>query len=243
MILRQYTDPERLELAEIASVYLNKSDTDNVKRPLRLIRQRHDAFLKSQFCRFTYRTSVATYAHLATYSLAAGAPPPELRASQSLRASKADEVFVPADALNKEETTRVVVDAFDAYHELLSQGEKPQVARYAAPQGVMVSYTMTWSFLLLAKHFFPDRLWVPGAMLETHTVAKRMWEEVHKQDPELWDTIYEVYGLARHELEAMKALQSMKPAELAALLTEHTEEASAYNVLLEQFGSIPSMWS
>ena len=242
--LRQYSDPKREHLAEIAKIYLNKSD-DDPRRPLRLIEQGHTAFLKSQFVRFEYQTSAVAYSHLATYSLANGTPPLELRACQSLRATKGANVYIPDETRHPKIVTAVVEQNFDDYVELLEE-EKPQVARYAAPQGTMVKYTLSWSFLLLAKHFFPERLWTPGALPETKEVAEEMWFLVAEQDRELWQVIYEQYGPHRgKESKAMDYLRknkSLDVKELQSQLQSVDPQMSAYDWLLNRFGKNKSMW-
>lgn len=243
--LVQYTDPGRKNLAEIAAIYLGKGDKDNLKRPLRLIRAKEDSFLKSQLARFRYRTSLATYGHLVTYTQAKGIIPLDLRAARGFRASKAQDVYIPADAKNPDLVRQKIHEALKAYQDLLDAGEKPQVARYALPQGAMIEFTMSWSFLLLAKHFFPDRLWLPGAAPETRLVAQKMWDLVFKEDPELWGTIWETYGpYRRREEKAMDWLDSsdISTHELAQKMLEEPDER-AYTWLIESHGKLTSMWS
>lgn len=242
--LVQYTDPGRTHLAEIAAIYLGKEDTDNLERPLRLIRKKEDSFLKSQIARFRYRTSLVTYGHLVTYTQAKGIIPLDLRAAKGFRASQATDLYAPSDAKNQNLVREKIQESLAAYQALLDAGEKPQVARYALPQGAMIEYTMGWSFLLLGKHFFPDRLWIPGAAPETKLVAEKMWHLVSKQDPELWDTIWNTYGPYRRREE--KVMDSLENSRITTHGLAHQmlsePEKEAYSWLIESRGKLKSMW-
>lgn len=246
--LKQYTDPQRTELADIAAVYMQKKDNDNIKRPLRLIEMGHDSFLKSQFARFHYKTSLATYMHLATYTLQTGAPPFELRASQSLRASKPDDCMLPSDAKDAPLVMEAILQNAETYQRLIEKGEKPQTARYAAPQGLIVEYTISWSFLLLGKHFFVDRLWSPGAMPETKEIAQQMFDLVVDKDRDLWYAIYKSNGTP-----VLKEKQVMNRLEKSKLtIQEFIEQVNSsdpwaknvtlYEALMSFYGEQTSSW-
>ncbi len=64
---------------------------------------------------------------------------------------------------------------------------------------VQLHYVFEFNLGTLIEAIFPQRIWTPGAQLDTKQVVQRMYELVHEQDPEMWDLIYDYYGPeARH---------------------------------------------
>lgn len=194
----QYTDPERLHLASIAATYFGRPDTNNTQRPLTLIKNQHDSFLKSQFVRFEYESSIASYNHLATYTLATACIPMELRACKTSRVLINNEYILPQDMKNPEKVESDLIKNITLYHNL-TETESIETARYLMPQGISTKYTISWSFLLLAKHFFPDRLWGEWIMAETKLLAQMMWDHLISQDKDLWESIKSTYKGDSHE--------------------------------------------
>lgn len=231
--LVRYTDPDRAYLAKAAAVYLGKTDTDNTRRPLTLLKKKHALnIFRGETARFDFRTSKVIYDHMVTYTTAT------LRACGGLRANLAT-VYVPPveddDPRYVEIGNRHLKDYQDLVHGIDPETQDPikkkrlQSARTVAPTGVELHYTMEFNFSTLIEKFFPQRLWVPGAQPDTVELAQAMWDLVYAQDPELWDVVKELYGPEAQAWDMLR-LQFKKKC---------PEE---YERIMNEFGKMKSMW-
>lgn len=189
VFLVRYSDRDRMSLARSCAVYLNKTDFDNVKRPLSLVKHGHWAVFRGEHVRFMFRTSLVVRDHLFRYSTA------NMIAAAGLRANHADEWVSPLDEPSLLQKVDITQDELlEPYHIALDAGVKPQDARYLAPMGTEVDYMMEFNFLTLMQAVFPQRLWTPGAQAETKCVVERMWHLVMAEDPEFWTVVREELG-------------------------------------------------
>ena len=200
--LIRYSDPDRKSLAHAAAVYLGKPDTDNVRRPLSLIKKR-DALtiFRGESARFEFKASKVVYDHLVTYTTL------NMRACGGLRANKAQEFVAPPEVLGTdiEATIKEVGQQHLEAYLALTEGIDPatkepteklrlQAARSVAPMSVKLHFIIEFNFATLAEALFPQRIWTPGAQLDTYQVALEMYQLVYNQDPELWNTFFTYYG-------------------------------------------------
>lgn len=231
--LIRYSDPDRKSLAHAAAVYLGKSDTDNVRRPLNIMKKGDTlAIYRGEHARFEFRTSKVVYDHLITYTTQ------NMRACGGLRANEAN-VFVPPaednDPIYKEIGEKHLQNYQKLIHGINPDSEDPiekkrlQAARSVAPISVQLHYVFEFNFATLIEAIFPQRIWTPGAQQDTREVVQKMFELVHEQDPELWDLAYEMYG---PEAQAWKKVrQKLKK-----------EDPELFQQIMEKYGVMKSMW-
>jgi hypothetical protein len=168
--LTRYSDPERKYLAHSAAVYLGKPDTDNVKRPLSIIRKGDTlAIFRGEHARFELKTTKVVYDHLITYT------------TQNMRACGGAAYQALVHGIDLETNDPV-------------KKKRLQAARSVAPMSVQLHYVFEFNLGTLIEAIFPQRIWTPGAQQDTKKVVQKMYELVHAQDPELWDLIYDFYG-------------------------------------------------
>ncbi len=231
--LIRYTDPTRQSLAHAAAVYLGKPDTDNVKRPLNIIKKGDTlAIFRGESARFEFRTSKVVYDHLITYTTM------NMRACGGLRANEAT-VFVPPveddDPIYKEigeahlEAYRKLVHGIDPQTEDPIHKKRLQAARSVAPVSVELHYMMEFNFTTLIEAVFPQRIWTPGAQLDTRQVVMKMFALIREEDPELWDLIHDYYG---PEAQAWKRLR----------MKLKLDQPELYEKLMAEYGVVRSMW-
>ncbi len=231
--LIRYTDPDRRSLAHAAAVYLGKPDTDNVKRPLSIIKKGDTlAIFRGESARFEFYTSKVVYDHLITYTTL------NMRACGGLRANEATTFVPPA-----EDDDPIYVEIgnrhLDAYrrlvHGLRPDSEDPadrkrlQAARSIAPMSVQLHYLLDFNLATLIEAVFPQRIWSPGAQLDTQQVVSRMFDCVRAVDPELWDLVYEHYGPEAHAWKRLRQKLKRSDPEL-------------FEKLLREYGAVRSMW-
>lgn len=231
--LVRYTDPHRTSLAHSAAVYLGKSDVDNVKRPLSIIKKGDTlAIFRGESARFEFFTSKVVYDHLITYTTL------NMRACGGLRANEAT-VFVPPleddDPIYAELGERHLRAYQQLVHGIDPQTADPiakkrlQAARTVAPMSVQLHYLLDFNLATLIEAVFPQRIWSPGAQMDTRDVVTQMFALVQAQDPELWDLVQEHYGPEAH---AWKRLR----------MKLRREDPELYQQLLKQYGAVSSMW-
>ena len=231
--LVRYSDTERRSLAHAAAVYLGKSDTDNVKRPLGIIKKGDTlAIFRGESARFEFFTSKVVYDHLVTYTTM------NMRACGGLRANEAT-VFVPPGEDDDPVYSEIGEKHLQAYRNLVHgidpQTEDPvakkrlQAARYVAPVSVQLHYLLDINFATLIEAIFPQRIWSPGAQYDTRQVVEQMFQLVRRQDPELWDLVYEYYGPEAYAWKRMR-------------MKLKRERPDLYEELLKEFGVVRSMW-
>lgn len=230
--LLRYTDPTREHLARAAAVYLGKEDVDNIKRPISIMRKRHAlAIFRGESARFEFETSKVIYDHLITYTTA------DMRACAGLRANKAVE-FVPPAEDDDPIYSVMGQGAMDNYNYLVNgidpeTGDKMkrkrlQAARSVLPTSVKIRYQFQFNFLTLIT-MFQQRIWTPGAQLDTFQAVQAIWELVHAQDPELWDAVKEEFGPEEIAwIQVRKKLKQKDPA--------------LYAELMGTYGKLKSMW-
>lgn len=231
--LLRYTDPDRTSLAHAAAVYLGKADTDNVKRPLNILKKGDTlAIFRGESARFEFWTSKVVYDHLITYTTL------NLRACGGLRANEAT-VFVPPgeddDPIYRElgekhlAAYRQLVHGIDPQTENAIDKKRLQAARYIAPVSVQLHYVLDVNFATLIEAMFPQRIWSPGAQHDTREVVEEMYRSVRERDPELWDLVYEYYGPEAHAWKRLRA--KLKK-----------EDPDLYERILRDYGAARSMW-
>jgi thymidylate synthase ThyX len=230
--LLRYTDPERKNLAHAAAVYLGKPDTDNIRRPLTIMKKRHAlAIFRGESCRFEFETSKVVYDHLITYTTA------DMRACAGLRANEAAEFMPPAED-DDPVFSEIAAFAFEKYKDLIrgidpltqdpQKKKRLQAARSILPMSTKIKYEFQFNFLTLIT-IFQQRIWTPGAQEDTKQVVQAMWEIVHSQDPELWSTVFDEFG--PEEQGWIHSRQKLKK-----------EDPQLYKFILEQYGKIKTMW-
>ena len=231
--LLRYSDPDRRSLAHAAAVYLGKTDVENVKRPLSILKKGDTlAIFRGESARFEFWTSKVVYDHLITYTTL------NMRACGGLRANEAT-VFVPPgeddDPIYRElgekhlAAYRQLVHGIDPQTENAVEKKRLQAARYIAPVSVQLHYVLDVNFATMIESMFPQRIWTPGAQHDTRQVVEAMFRQVREQDPELWDLVYEYYGPEAHAWKRLRVkLKKEKP--------------DLYEQIMEDFGVTRSMW-
>lgn len=231
--LVRYSDPERKYLAHAAAIYLGKKDIDNVNRPLNIMKKGDTlAIFRGESARFEFKTTKIVYDHLITYTTQ------NMRACGGLRANEAT-VFVPPaeddDPVYKElgekhlEAYRKLVHGIDPETLDPIKKKRLQAARSIAPMSVQLHYIFEFNFATLIEAIFPQRIWTPGAQLDTKLVVQKMFELVRERDPELWDLVYELYG---PEAQAWKKARAKLKK----------DDPELYKQIMDKYGTIKSMW-
>lgn len=231
--LVRYSDPDRRSLAHAAAVYLGKTDTDNVKRPLSIIKKGDTlAIFRGESARFEFFTSKVVYDHLVTYTTL------NMRACGGLRANEAT-VFVPPaeddDPVYRElgeahlNAYRKLVRGIDPHTDDAREKKRLQAARTIAPISVQLHYLLDFNFTTLIEGVFPQRIWSPGAQLDTRQVVQSMFDQVQAVDPELWDLIHDHYGPEAYAWKRMR-------------VKIRREQPELYERLLKEYGGVRSMW-
>jgi hypothetical protein len=242
--LTRYSDPDRLNLARSAAVYLGKPDRDNIRRPLSIIRQGHvPEIFRGEHAEFEFiDVNIEVYWHLITYTTR------NLRASGGNRALTSDGFTMPSDKMkNPDLVLEKIKGSFDNYRGLIELGETPQVARNAMPFGTKMNpFVYQFNFLSLMQSLFNQRIFQKGAQGNTVKVVRGMWELVYAQDPGLWEVAYEYFGLpAREWRNSGEKLKKMTAFGLYEILKQQDPSISgksAFEVLRALFGEEKTMW-
>lgn len=246
IILRRYSDPQRLNLARNAAIYLGKSDRDNIRRPLSIIRQGHvPEIFRGEMAEFEFvGVSKEVYDHIITYTTR------NMRATGGNRALVSDDYTVPSDKMkNPLMVEHKIQQSMLNYKELLDMGETKQVARAAMPTSAkMNNFVYQFNFLTLGESLFKQRIWEKGAQGNTVKVVQGMYELCAHIDKELWDTFYEYKGTPALEWAEVRNRLNKKQLtmhQLVKLLQENSldiSQRSAVDVLSSLFGEQKSMW-
>lgn len=243
--MNRYSDPERMNLARNAAIYLGKKDRDNVRRPLSIIRQGHvPAIFRGEMVEFEFiDVSKEVYDHLITYTTA------NMRAAGGNRALTSDSYTLPSDkVVDIKHVEACVYDSMNNYKTLLECGETPQVARSAMPISAKLNpFVFQFNFLTLGESVFKQRLWEKGAQGNTVKVVKGMYELCSAIDKDLWDTFYEYRGAPALAWEQVRTkLKKGKPTlnDIKQLLEnpEVDGDESLLDYLVKQYGTLTSMW-
>jgi hypothetical protein len=244
IVLHRYSDPKRFNLARNAAIYLGKSDRDNIRRPLSIIRQGHvKEIFKGEMAEFEFiDVSKEVYDHITTYTTR------NMRVAGGNRALTADDFTMPSDKMKMPTTVKnTIQESMNNYSSLLALGETPQVARSAMPVNAKLNpFVLQFNLVTLMEALFTQRIWEKGAQGNTVKVVKGMWELVHHTDPELWDCVYEYYG--PHVYEWKKTQQTMRKKRMFVsdlieeLKLNFVGNADAESALRQLFGQSKSMW-
>lgn len=190
--LRRYSDPERLNAARNAAIYLGKKDRDNVRRPLSIIRQGHvPEVFRGEYAEFEFvDVSKEVYDHLVTYTTR------NMRVAGGNRALTSDSYTMPSDKVKDVEMVRTWIEnSMEGYRCLLDHAETPQVARSAMPIAAKMNpFVYTFNFVTLGTSLFKQRIWEKGAQGNTVKVVRGMFELCNYMDADLWETFYEWFG-------------------------------------------------
>jgi len=226
IVMHRYSDPDRLNAARNAAIYLGKGDRDNIKRPLSIIRMGHvPEVFRGEMVEFEFiDVSKEVYDHLITYTTR------NMRVAGGNRALTSDGYTMPSDRMK---WTSLVDSSIELsmfnYSSLLQNGESPQVARSAMPIAAKMNpFVYQFNFVTL-MHIFNQRLWQRGAQGNTVKVVKGMYELVNSVDPELWETVRESMG---EEMEDWKEVRKRLKKDQPRL----------YEKLIEDYGQRKSMW-
>lgn len=242
IILKRYSDPDRMSLAESAAIYLGKPDRDNTRRPLSIIKQGHvPEIFRGEHAKFEFvDVSKEVYDHLVTYTTR------DMRAAGGNRALTSDDFALPSDKVKNEEAVRMnIACSFTAYQELLELGETTQVARSAMPVAAKMNpFVYQFNFLTLMQSVFNQRIWQKGAQGNTVKVVKGMFALVHAQDAELWDTALEYFGVPA--VEWRNAGQKLKRMNVGDFVHEiqmrSIPDDNVWEVIRGLYGEEKSMW-
>lgn len=192
IVMHRYSDPQRLNAARNAAIYLGKPDRDNTRRPLSIIKMGHvPEVFRGEYAEFEFvDVDKTTYDHLITYTTR------NMRVTGGNRALTSDDYTLPSDKIKNLQSVQDAIDnSLWNYKQLLQNGETKQVARAAMPVSAKMNpFVYQFNFVTLMQSIFPQRLWEKGAQGNTVKVVKGMWELVHHVDPALWDAVYEYHG-------------------------------------------------
>jgi hypothetical protein len=238
----RYSDPNRTNLARNAAIYLGKSDRDNTRRPLSIIKQGHvPEIFRGEYVEFEFiDVSKEVYDHLVTYTTR------NMRVAGGNRALTSDDYTLPSDKVK--DYSKVQYYASSSmwnYERLLESGETPQVARSAMPIAAKLNpFVFQFNFLTLMQSLFHQRIFQKGAQGNTVKVVHGMWTLVKVQDVELWMTAYEYFGTPAVEWRNVgQRLKKMNSHQLYKTLGEaEFSGKTAFDVLRELFGEEKSMW-
>jgi hypothetical protein len=242
--LTRYSDPDRMNLARNAAIYLGKPDRDNIRRPLSIIRQGHvPEIFRGEYAEFEFiNVSKEVYDHIATYTTR------NMRVAGGNRALTSDDYTPPSDKIkNAGHVLSAIDDSMENYKSLLESGETPQVARSAMPVAAkMNAFVFQFNFLTLMQSLFNQRIFQKGAQGNTVKVVRGMWDLVFAKDPELWDAAYEYFGPPA--VEWRNVGQKMKKITVDELInelmghSEHHGKTRAFDGLCMIFGEEKTMW-
>lgn len=247
IILTRYSDPERLNLARSAAIYLGKKDRNNVKRPLNIIRDGHvPEIFRGEMAEFEFvGVSKEAYDHIITYTTR------NMRAAGGNRALVSNDYMMPSDRMKDPERVRVNIEkSMEAYRDSIEAGETKQVARSAMPVAAKMNpFIYQFNFLTLGESLFKQRIWEKGAQGNTAKVIEGMFELCRTVDCELWETFYEYKGTPTLEwVESRKRLKKEKLtiaqflSELQALDMSQNEDKLLIDYIIERSGQLKSMW-
>jgi hypothetical protein len=243
--LARYSDPERLNLARNAAIYLGKKDRENVRRPLSIIRQGHvPEIFRGEHAEFIFEdVSKEVYDHLITYTTR------NMRATGGNRALASNNYTVPSDKMkNPLMVEHKIQQSMLNYKELLEQGETKQVARAAMPTSAKMNpFVYQFNFLTLGESLFKQRIWEKGAQGNTVKVVQGMFELCRMVDTELWDTFYEYKGTPAIEWEEVRKRLNKKGVSVSdmwRLIDDSPEDSDIDFVewLTKKFGEQKTMW-
>lgn len=243
--LTRYSDPDRLNLARNAAIYLGKNDRDNIRRPLSIIRQGHvPAIFRGEMAEFEFiGVSKEVYDHIITYTTA------NMRATGGNRALTSDDFTMPSDKVKDPEFVRKQIEkSMASYEEMLDAGETPQVSRSAMPISANLNpFVYQFNFLTLGESVFKQRIWEKGAQGNTVKVVQGMFALCSAMDKDLWDTFYEYKGepaLEWAQVRTKLKREKLTIEDLANLFRDNPECGNelVHEYLAKTYGQLKSMW-
>jgi hypothetical protein len=249
--LNRYSDPERMNLARNAAVYLGKKDRDNIRRPLNIIRDGHvTAIFRGEHAEFEFiDVSKEVYDHIITYTTA------NMRASGGNRALVSDDFTMPSDRMKFPGFVKSEIEAsMGHYKNLLDKKETRQVARSAMPVSAKLNpFVYQFNFVTLGESLFKQRVWEKGAQGNTVKVVQAMYELCRYKDKDLWDMFYEHKGTpaleweeVRKKLKKEKLTVSQFISEVQAAIDnpeiDQNADESLIDYLVRRSGGLKNMW-
>lgn len=251
IFLNRYSDPDRLNLARNAAIYLGKPDRDNIKRPLRIIKDGHvPAIFRGEHAEFEFvDVSKEVYDHIITYTTA------NMRATGGNRALASKDYAMPSDKMKDAESVEAAIQgSMWAYNHLLENKETKQVARSAMPiSAKMNPFVYQFNFVTLGESIFKQRLWEKGAQGNTVKVVEGMYELCKAMDHDLWETFYQHKGTPALTWEEVRKNLTKKNLTVHQLLNElhaksvdpdsgQNADESIVDYLSKKYGGLKSMW-
>lgn len=252
IVMNRYSDPNRLNLARNAAIYLGKKDRDNIKRPLNIIRDGHvTAIFRGEHVEFEFvDVSKEVYDHIITYTTA------NMRATGGNRALVSNDFTMPSDRMKDE--TRVeecIESSMSNYRNLLENKETKQIARSAMPVAAKMNpFVYQFNFVTLGESLFKQRVWEKGAQGNTVKVVEGMFKLCSHMDSDLWDMFYEHKGTPALEWEEVRKKLKKEKLTIDQLLIEIQSLIDHYNdlgqngdisivdYLVKRSGGLKSMW-
>lgn len=243
IVMHRYSDPERLNAARNAAIYLGKPDRDNIRRPLSIVRLGHvPEVFRGEMAEFEFiDVDKTVYDHLITYTTR------NMRVTGGNRALTSKNYTLPSDNVKSEwDVNNAVKNSMLNYKFLLINGETPQVARAAMPVSAKMNpFVFQFNFVTLMQALFPQRIWEKGAQGNTVKVVQGMFELVHRVDPELWDLVYDQFGTPAVEWKiARRKLEKMTGKDFLDIMLDKGIPADKpiADTIRELFGQQKSMW-
>lgn len=249
--LNRYSDPDRLNLARNAAIYLGKPDRDNIKRPLRIIKDGHvPAIFRGESAEFEFiDVSKEVYDHIITYTTA------NMRATGGNRALASKDYTMPGDKMKSPEVVQAAIEgSMWAYHHLLEEKETKQIARSAMPIAAKMNpFVYQFNFVTLGESIFRQRIWEKGAQSNTAKVVQGMFELCRQMDKDLWDTFYEYNGTPVLQWGEVRKNLKKKDVTVDQILNELYSKAndseneydpneSIVDYLVRRSGGLKTMW-
>lgn len=245
--MTRYSDPDRLNLARNAAIYLGKPDRDNIKRPLGIIAAGHvPEIFRGEHVEFEFvDVSKEVYDHIITYTTR------DMRATGGNRALASHDYTLPSDKMkNPELVEEAIAGSMSNYQALLDAKETKQVARSAMPVAAKMNpFVYQFNFLTLGESLFTQRIWEKGAQSNTAKVVKGMYHLCKHMDAELWETFYQYCGEPALEWKEVRRKLDKKGYTVQWLINElyngdvpYNPETTIIEFLTRKFGSQKSMW-
>lgn len=251
IMMNRYTDPERLNLARNAAIYLGKKDRDNIKRPLRIIRDGHvPAIFRGESVEFEFvDVSKEVYDHIITYTTA------NMRATGGNRALASKDFTMPGDKMkNEQDVENAINNSMLNYNYLLHNKETKQIARSAMPIAAKMNpFVFQFNFVTLGESVFKQRIWEKGAQSNTAKVVQGMFELCKHMDEDLWNEFYEYHGTPAVQWEEVRKKIKKEGLTVGQLFDELHEVVKdpergqngnklLVDYLVERSGGLKSMW-
>lgn len=251
IIMNRYSDPQRLNLARNAAIYLGKKDRDNIRRPLNIIRDGHvTAIFRGEHVEFEFvDVSKEVYDHIITYTTA------NMRATGGNRALESKDYTMPGDRMK--DSARVegaIVSSMANYENLLQNKETKQVARSSMPVAAKMNpFVYQFNFVTLGESLFKQRVWEKGAQSNTAKVVQGMYELCKEMDIDLWNMFYEHKGtpaleweevrkkLKKEKLSVRQVIIELNAMDLDSESGQNGDE-SIIEYLVRRSGGLKSMW-